>query len=336
MALKYADWEGALYDSKALTISIISCTVIFGIIAITPIDELIELLAPILELIGYGGAIAEAVHAIYDFADFFNRVKNAQSEKALQEANIRSVFMDELYKQFEELVLDNTSNFSKQIEFIKKIQSEKNMKTIDFYFKLLKDKRNINLFCVLRSFFDKFGENGKIYLLEFLSKSDDKDLIAEAIMILSGYPYQCKEVLPYIHKYITDENDDLRYRCIISLGWIGDKNAFPLLYKCFQTENNMTNKGYTLSSMRQLYFRIPELKSNILEVYKEVMRSNPSQDIILIIGLCLQTLLRMKIGIVEDEKGIHSTDSIENIKEKIKKNLFFNDMDLLRSKKMDE
>lgn len=244
--------------------------------------------------------------------------------------------MDELYKQFEELVLDNTSNFSKQIEFIKKIQSEKNMKTIDFYFKLLKDKRNINLFCVLRSFFDKFGENGKIYLLEFLSKSDDKDLIAEAIMILSGYPYQCKEVLPYIHKYITDENDDLRYRCIISLGWIGDKNAFPLLYKCFQTENNMTNKGYTLSSMRQLYFRIPELKSNILEVYKEVMRSNPCQDIILIIGLCLQTLLRMKIGIVEDEKGIHSTDSIENIKEKIKKNLFFNDMDLLRSKKMDE
>lgn len=230
--------------------------------------------------------------------------------------------MDELYKQFEELVLDNTSNFSKQIEFIKKIQSEKNMKTIDFYFKLLKDKRNINLFCVLRSFFDKFGENGKIYLLEFLSKSDDKDLIAEAIMILSGYPYQCKEVLPYIHKYITDENDDLRYRCIISLGWIGDKNAFSLLYKCFQTENNMTNKGYTLSSMRQLYFRIPELKSNILEVYKEVMRSNPSQDIILIIGLCLQTLLRMKIGIVEDEKGIHSTDSIENIKEKIKKNLF--------------
>lgn len=44
------------------------------------------MLAPILELIGYGGAIAEAVHAIYDFADFFNRVKNAQSEKALQEA----------------------------------------------------------------------------------------------------------------------------------------------------------------------------------------------------------------------------------------------------------
>lgn len=125
MALKYADWEGALYDSKALTISIISCTVIFGIIAITPIDELIELLASILELIGYGGAIAEAVHAIYDFADFFNRVKNAQSEKALQEANIRSVFMDELYKQFEELVLDNTSNFQNRLNLLKKFNLKK-------------------------------------------------------------------------------------------------------------------------------------------------------------------------------------------------------------------
>ena len=92
IALEYADWEGAAYKARDMAVLFAACSVILGVIALTPLDEVIIVLAPVLELIGYGGAAIEFAKAVYKLADFVDRVRNAQSEGALAEAG--SVFAE--------------------------------------------------------------------------------------------------------------------------------------------------------------------------------------------------------------------------------------------------
>ena len=92
IALEYADWEGAAYKARDMALLFAACSVILGVIALTPLDEVIIVLAPVLELIGYGGAAIEFAKAVYKLADFVDRVRNAQSEGALAEAG--SIFAE--------------------------------------------------------------------------------------------------------------------------------------------------------------------------------------------------------------------------------------------------
>lgn len=134
-------------------------------------------------------------------------------------------------KRYEELVSDKTNNFPKIMDFIKELQTNVTEEKISFYFNLLKDERNVYLFLTLRAFFDKYGKQGESFLLNFLSKNDTADtkLISDAIMILSSHNYQCKAVLPYIYRYLTSVDEELRYKSIIALGWIGEENDFSKL-----------------------------------------------------------------------------------------------------------
>ena len=85
-AIRYADWDEAICDAKTMAIMLSATALIFGIIALTPIDEVMEIMAPIFQAIGIGGAIEEFIKSLYLIADFIDRVNKAQSEAALQEA----------------------------------------------------------------------------------------------------------------------------------------------------------------------------------------------------------------------------------------------------------
>ncbi|MBQ8680608.1 MAG: HEAT repeat domain-containing protein [Treponema sp.] len=224
-------------------------------------------------------------------------------------------------KRYEELVSDKTNNFSKIMDFIKELQTNVTEEKISFYFNLLKDERNVRLFLTLRAFFDKYGKQGESFLLNFLSKNDTADtkLISEAIMILSSHNYQCKAVLPYIYKYLTSADEELRYKSIIALGWIGEKNDFSKLKESVKNETSLSNKGYALSAMRQMFFRLPQLKNNILDVYRYEIESADNDEIIFVIGVCVQDLLGKKLYITEDEHGIHSKESADIVKTKVMK-----------------
>ena len=92
LALEYADWEGAAYRAGEMALLFAACSAVLGVIVLTPLDEVIIVLAPVLELIGYGGAAIEFAKAVYKLGDFVERVRNAQSEGALAEAG--SVFAE--------------------------------------------------------------------------------------------------------------------------------------------------------------------------------------------------------------------------------------------------
>lgn len=92
LALEYADWEGAAYRAGEMAVMLAACSAVLGVIALTPLDEVVIVLAPILELIGYGSSAVEFAKAVYKLGDFVDRVRNAQSEGALEEAG--SIFAE--------------------------------------------------------------------------------------------------------------------------------------------------------------------------------------------------------------------------------------------------
>ena len=92
LALEYADWEGAAYRAGEMAVMLAACLAVLGVIALTPLDEVVIVLAPVLELIGYGSSAIEFAKAVYKLADFVDRVRNAQSEGALEEAG--SIFAE--------------------------------------------------------------------------------------------------------------------------------------------------------------------------------------------------------------------------------------------------
>ena len=92
LALEYADWEGAAYRAGEMAVMLAACLAVLGVIALTPLDEVVIVLAPILELIGYGSSAIEFAKAVYKLGDFVDRVRNAQSEGALEEAG--SIFAE--------------------------------------------------------------------------------------------------------------------------------------------------------------------------------------------------------------------------------------------------
>ena len=92
LALEYADWEGAAYRAGEMAVMLAACSAVLGVIALTPLDEVVIVLAPILELIGYGSSAVEFAKAVYKLGDFVDRVRNAQSEGALAEAG--SIFAE--------------------------------------------------------------------------------------------------------------------------------------------------------------------------------------------------------------------------------------------------
>ncbi len=115
--------------------------------------------------------------------------------------------MNEAYMiKYEQLVISN--DFSQIMKFIKELQTDVTEEKINWYFHLLKDKRNTQLFLTLRAFFDKYGDVGKLFLLDYLKKSKDVALTAEAIILLSGHNYQCKEVLPKEDEKGVHSNDN--------------------------------------------------------------------------------------------------------------------------------
>ena len=220
-------------------------------------------------------------------------------------------------REYEKLVSDPKKDFPDYVKFISALQTDVTYEKIDFYFRLLKDKRNPPLFLALRAFFDKFGGRGERYLLGFLSESGDKNLAAEAITILSGHSYQSKEALPYIRRYMADCDENLRHSAIIALGLVGEENDFVLLRERAEHEAEAVGKGYALSAMRQMYFRIPRLKKQVLECYQKEISASDNGDLILIIAACTQDLLKKRLNITENERGIHAKDTPEAIKAKV-------------------
>jgi len=110
---------------------------------------------------------------------------------------------------------------------------------------------------------------------------------------------------------IASPDYNLRYNSIIVLGWIGTSEDIMLLSDQMTTDINPLLRGYCATSMRQIWHRYPNTKSEIAEyIYKAILSENDNDALVGMI-ITIQDLYMKKFGIKESHYGDLSGDILK-------------------------
>lgn len=217
----------------------------------------------------------------------------------------------DLKEKYEKCLIEDDSE--RIFDFIDMLMKDDSQTILEFHYSLLLLDNNSSLSKHIRIAFKERKEKGKLFLLGKLKDEKNDKLISESIHILGKM--RCDDILPYCYKYINHENNDLRYKAIIVIGWVGNIEDLNVLNDHMYVESEIDLTGYCATAMRQIWFRFPESKEKILRIYKEALENITDPKIWPYILICVQDLLCIKLGIKEDAASLHFKKDINLIKE---------------------
>ena len=194
--------------------------------------------------------------------------------KKNREENQRKDHQSENPEQtYEELEKENFPD-GKRIRFIAELGASSN---IEGHFRLIcrtwKEEKNLRL----ESSFDRHGEEGLRFLLERLKKTEISDALLqreeaseelrEAVFtayllaeILSQgrhreyFSSYCEELLPFLLRFSETEEDFLREKCLIVLGWVAGEREIPFLTGKMLEDRDAFCRAWAASSLMQMSF----------------------------------------------------------------------------------
>ena len=169
-----------------------------------------------------------------------------------------------------------TENFQdgKRIKFIAELGASSD---IEGHFRLIcrtwKEEKNLRL----ESSFNRHGEEGLRFLLERLKKTEISDALLqrqeaseelrEAVFtayllaeILSQgrhreyFSSYCEELLPFLLRFSETEEDFLREKCLIALGWVAGEREIPFLTGKMLEDRDAFCRAWAASSLMQMSF----------------------------------------------------------------------------------
>lgn len=195
------------------------------------------------------------------------------SKKNIEENQRKDHQSENPEQTYEELEKENFPD-GKRIRFIAELGASSN---IEGHFRLIcrtwKEEKNLRL----ESSFDRHGEEGLRFLLERLKKTEISDALLqrqeaseelrEAVFtayllaeILSKerhrehYPLYCEELLPFLLRFSETEEDFLREKCLIALGWVAGEREIPLLTGKMLEDRDALCRAWAASSLMQMSF----------------------------------------------------------------------------------
>ncbi|MBF0983503.1 MAG: HEAT repeat domain-containing protein [Lachnospiraceae bacterium] len=195
------------------------------------------------------------------------------SKKNIEENQLKDHQSENPEQTYEELEKENFPD-GKRIKFIAELGASSN---IEGHFQLIcrswKEEKNLRL----ESSFDRHGEEGLRFLLERLKKTEITDALLqreeaseeliEAVFtayllaeILSQgrhrsyYPSYCEKLLPFLLRFSETEEDFLREKCLIALGWVAGEREIPFLTRKMLEDRDALCRAWAASSLMQMSF----------------------------------------------------------------------------------
>ena len=195
------------------------------------------------------------------------------SKKNIEENQLKDHQSENPEQTYEELEKENFPD-GKRIRFIAELGASSN---IEGHFRLIcrtwKEEKNLRL----ESSFDRHGEEGLRFLLERLKKTEISDAslqreeaseeLREAVFtayllaeILSQgrhrsyYPSYSEELLPFLLRFSETEEDFLREKCLIALGWVAGEREIPFLTGKMLEDRDAFCRAWAASSLMQMSF----------------------------------------------------------------------------------
>jgi len=195
------------------------------------------------------------------------------SKKNIEENQLKDHQSENPEQTYEELEKENFPD-GKRIRFIAELGASSN---IEGHFRLIcrtwKEEKNLRL----ESSFERHGEEGIRFLLERLRQTDITDALFEeqeaseelreamftayllAEILSQGrhrsyYPSYSEELLPFLLRFSETEDDFLREKCLIALGWIAGEREIPFLTGKMLEDRNAYCRAWAASSLMQMSF----------------------------------------------------------------------------------
>ena len=195
------------------------------------------------------------------------------SKKNIEENQRKDHQSENPEQTYEELEKENFPD-GKRIRFIAELGASSN---IEGHFRLIcrtwKEEKNLRL----ESSFDRHGEEGIRFLLERLRQTEITDALLqreeasedfrEAVFtayliaeILSKerhrehYPLYCEELLPFLLRFSETEDDFLREKCLIALGWVAGEREISFLTRKMLEDRDALCRAWAASSLMQMSF----------------------------------------------------------------------------------
>ena len=195
------------------------------------------------------------------------------SKKNIEENQLKDHQSENPEQTYEELEKENFPD-GKRIRFIAELGASSN---IEGHFRLIcrtwKEEKNLRL----ESSFERHGEEGIRFLLERLRQTEITDALLqreeasedfrEAVFtayllaeILSQgrhrsyYPSYSEELLPFLLRFSETEEDFLREKCLIALGWVAGEREIPFLSRKMLEDRDALCRAWAASSLMQMSF----------------------------------------------------------------------------------
>lgn len=214
---------------------------------------------------------------------------------------------------------NETDSFKVHNDFLNSLLSDSSEKGMELHYSFFQDTSNSDLKRILGKGFLKRGESGLEFLVQKLKVEKDS-LKKSNIIHLIGLSYN-KKYLPYIIPYLKDTDEDVRYKAIVAIGWLGDSSTINVLENNFDIEKENLLRGFTITAMRQIYFRNPDTKESILSFILNKIKIESDEEVLAIMIAVIQDLTKTKFGLKEDPNTGEISGDIVKSKEKIIKKL---------------
>ena len=206
-------------------------------------------------------------------AKAMSKETEAFSKKNIEESQLKDHQSENPEQTYEALEKENFPD-GKRIKFIAELGASSD---IEGHFRLIcrtwKEEKNLRL----ESSFGRHGEEGLRFLLERLKKAEISDALLqrqeaskelrEAVFtayllaeILSQgrhrehYPFYCEELLPFLLRFSETEEDFLREKCLIALGWVAGEREIPFLTGKMLEDRDAFCRAWAASSLMQMSF----------------------------------------------------------------------------------
>lgn len=216
----------------------------------------------------------------------------------------------ELKEQYQ-IILNKGAKLEEYLAFEKELISNDNDDYLDFHFYIIGNREKENLYFYLRACFKNRKNKEKIseYLIKKYKEGiNDNVLKADVIQILGNIknPY----IKSIVQQEIISPIRDIRYRCIIVLGWIGNSKELPLLNERMVNDPDEELREFGATAMRQIWFNHKNTSDEITKYINNAIRNENSEKALIGMIITLQDLHRKKFGIKESQEGDISGDVI--------------------------
>lgn len=208
-----------------------------------------------------------------------------------------------------------TDSFTMHNEFLKLLLEDVSPSGIERHYTFFNDTDNATLKRILGNGFLKRGQEGLLYLAEKLKTETDK-LKKSNVIHLIGLSYN-RQYLPIVAPFLAEEDEEVRYKAIIACGWLGDNEAIDLLTAHYTLETNTQLRAFTVSALRQIYFRHKETKDKIVEFVSQNIANETADEVIAVMIVVLQDLTNVRYGLRENGSTGEISGDVAKAKSKL-------------------